>query len=509
MSTTGCNQQPEQVVSMKPATIAAGLFVLGNKLFERGKTEQAIAAFRRCLASAPDHVAASYNLGNALIKVGRPTDAVDSYLICLRHKPDFGPAFVNLAETLRGLGLLENAQEMAELGIHHLPASPDAINCLANVMHDRSEYSTAAMLYRRMLDYVPGHAGALSNLGNALHALGRLTEALAAHESAVAAAPEEADFRFNRATTLLASGDFARGWDEYEWRWQRARSRPRDFGEAWQGEDIAGRTILLHAEQGLGDALQFVRYVPMVAERCSRVVLEVQPPLVRLMQTLPGVALVVARGDAIPAFDVHCPLMSLPRAFATRLETIPARLPYLHADPAAVAAWQSKLPRDGNLRVGLVWAGSSHTDDAGAHKIDLRRSLDLSEFAPLANLAGLHLVSLQKDNLAEQRRRPPDFPLIDLMSEVTDFCDTAALIANLDLVISVDTSVAHLAGGMGKPVWLMSRYDGCWRWLYNREDSPWYPGLQIYRQQRPNDWPAVVTRVREDLAALLRQSASP
>jgi hypothetical protein len=403
--------------------------------------------------------------------------------------PGFGAGYVNLATTLRGLTLLEQAQAMAEVAVQLLPREPEATLCLASVLHDRADYRGAVGLYRQALEAVPLHAGALSSLGNSLRAMGRLSEALAVHDRAVAAAPDDAEIRYSRAAALLAAGDFAAGWPEHEWRWRRRLWRDRGFGAAWRGEDIAGRTILLHAEQGLGDTLQFVRYAPMVAALGARVVLEVQAPLVRLMRGLAGVARVVARGDALPAFDVHCPLLSLPLAFGTVPETVPAAIPYLFAD--AVALWDSRLPAGGK-RVGLVWAGSPHTDDAGAHLIDRRRSLGLAELAPLWDVGGVHLVSLQKDCAA-----PPG--LVDLMGQVGDFADTAALVSGLDLVVSVDTSVAHLAGALGRPVWLLSRYDACWRWLCGRDDSPWYPGMRIYQQERPLDWSGVVARVRDDL----------
>jgi tetratricopeptide (TPR) repeat protein len=481
------------------ATDPAALFDLGNTLFEGGETEAAILAFRCCLAAAPNNSGTCYNLANALLRAGHPVEAVECFLACLQLAPGFGSAYINLAEALRGLGLLEQAQWAAELGVQHLPDSPEAKICLANTLHDRSEYTAAVTIYQQALDGAPDNPGALTSLGNTLHAMGHLAEAVTVHDHAVVGAPNDPDFHFNLATTLLAAGDFARGWKEYEWRWQRPRARLRGFGVAWCGETITGRTILLHAEQGLGDTLQFVRYVPMVAARGARVVLEVQPPLVKLMRTLPGVAEVVAHGDALPRFDTHCPLLSLPYVFRTSLQTIPAEIPYLHADPLAVAAWRMKLPVDNCLRIGLVWAGSPHSDDAGAHLIDRRRSLALADLASLDGLSDVHLVSLQKQAEDSNPTAPNGFALIDPMADVTDFADTAALVANLDLVISVDTSVAHLAGGLGKRVWLLSRYDGCWRWLHGRDDSPWYPAMRIYRQHRPNDWSGVLARIRRDL----------
>ncbi|HEY4041104.1 MAG TPA: tetratricopeptide repeat-containing glycosyltransferase family protein [Rhodopila sp.] len=482
----------------------ASLFRLGNTLAERGQTEAAIEAFQRCLALAPDRAAAHFNLGNALRQTGRPVDAIDAFLACLRLVPHFGAAYVNLAESLRRLGLLEQAREMAVLAVRHLPEQPEAMICLANVLHDLAEYAASAELYAQALAREPDHAGALTSLGNSLHALGRLDEALAVHDRAVAAAPYDPDFHFNRAATRLIAGDFAGGWEDYQWRRQRSQCKPRGFGEPWQGEDITGRTILLHSDQGLGDTLQFVRYAPIVAARGCRVVLEVQPSLVRLLRQVPGAVQVVPRGEVLPPFDVHCALMSLPRAFKTTLATIPAPRSYIYADPAATAAWKARIPETKGLRIGLVWAGGSHRDDAGANVIDRLRSLPLAKLAPLGDLPNLHLFSLQKHDPEHACTPPSGLTLTDLMADVDDFTDTAALVANLDLVITVDTSVAHLAGSMGRPIWLLLRYNGCWRWLHDREDSPWYPSMRIYRQPGPHDWPAVIARVRQDLNGLVR-----
>ena len=495
--------------TLAPASNAAELFDRANILAEQGQTVAAISAYRESLGTAPDCFPAHFNLGNALIKAGRPVEAVESFVACLRLAPDFGAAYVNLARTLRTLGLLGQAQSMAELAGQYLPSAAEAKICLADILHDRSDFAAAAALYRQVLDIAPDHPGALSNLGNTLNAMGCLSDALVLHDRAVAAVPDEAEFHFSLAAALLAAGDYARGWDEYEWRWRRSQAEPRGFGETWRGDDLAGRTILLHAEQGLGDTLQFVRYVPLVAERGGRVVLEVQAPLVRLMQTMPGGAKVIARGEVLPDFDTHCPLLSLPRLFGTRLETIPADGPYLQADPTAVATWRRKLAADdGRLHVGLVWAGSAHSDDPGAHLIDQRRSLNFTDLAPLFDLPDVRFVSLQMHLSLGPASELTDGRVLDPMSAVTDFADTAAIVANLGLVISVDTSVAHLAGALGKRVWLLSRFDGCWRWLKDREDSPWYPGMRIYQQTRPGDWLSVIERIRDDLCTSVTQRAS-
>jgi hypothetical protein len=298
------------------------------------------------------------------------------------------------------------------------------------------------------------------------------------------------------------AGRFEEGWKEFEWRWKKKAFSGRNFSAPlWRGEAIGDRTILLHAEQGLGDTLQFCRYALLIA--CSaRIILEVQAPLVRLLSRLPGVMQIVARDDNLPPFDLHCPLMSLPHLFGTTLDTIPAATPYLSADPALAANWQERLAGLDGLRIGLVWAGGQRLDPAAA-AVDRRRSTALKALAPLGEVSGVRFVSLQKDGPAAQAADPPhDLMLHDFTTDLHDFEDTAALIVNLDLVISVDTAVAHLAGALGKPVWLLNRFDTDWRWLLNRDDSPWYPTLRQFRQPRPGDWNGAVCAARDALQRL-------
>ncbi|HSU04548.1 MAG TPA: tetratricopeptide repeat-containing glycosyltransferase family protein [Acetobacteraceae bacterium] len=481
---------------------AAALFDLGNSLLERGRAEAAIEAFRRCLLAAPDHPGANYNLGNCLLRVGRLVEAIEAYLGCVRKAPEFGAGYVNLADTLRRLGLLDQARWAAEHGLTLLPEMAEAETCLASVLHDSAQYERAAELYQRALERAPT-AGTFTSLGNTLRAMGRVDQALEAHESAIATAPGDAEARFSRALTLLSAGDYGRGFADYEWRWLRSEGGARALGRWWKGEAPAGRTILLHAEQGLGDTLQFIRYAPLVAGLGARVVVEVQPELVRLVGAIPGVAEAVPHGQTLPPFDLHCPLMSLPRVFGTQLGTVPDRVPYLVADPEMMAAWRARLSQDGTMRVGLCWAGAAHADDVGARLIDQRRSIGLAGLRELSGIEGVRFISLQKASEGELSS-----PVTaDWMEEVGDFADTAALVANLDLVISVDTAVAHLAGALGRPVWLLSRYDGCWRWLYGRDDSPWYPSMRIYRQEQPLDWNPVVGRIRRDLMVLAGSAA--
>ena len=318
--------------------------------------------------------------------------------------------------------------------------------------------------------------------------------------------PDYPEAHNNLGCALLLAGLFEDGWKEYEW-WRKVQpysSSVRDFpAPLWRGEAIGDRTILLHAEQGLGDTLQFCRYAPLMV--CGAgIILEVQPSLVRLLSRLPGVMQVVAWGDGLPPFDLHCPLMSLPLAFGTTLDTIPAGTPYLSADPALAANWQERLVGLDGLRIGLVWAGGQRLNFPVLVAVDRRRSIALKALAPLGEVSGVSFVSLQKDAPAAQAADPPHgLMLHDFTADLHDFEDTAALIVNLDLVISVDTSVAHLAGALGKPVWLLNRFDTDWRWLLNRDDSPWYPTLRQFRQPRPGDWNGAVCAARDALQRLI------
>jgi hypothetical protein len=304
--------------------------------------------------------------------------------------------------------------------------------------------------------------------------------------------------RYNLALALLREGSFREGWLLHESRWdfRELKLRRRYFPQPqWKGESLTGKTILLHAEQGLGDTLQFVRYLPLVAALGGRVVLEVQPRLFRLLQSMEGAERVLARGESLPGFDCHCPLMSLPLLFDTTPETIPAATPYLQPDASAVAAAWQLHPRHGEqLRVGLCWAGNPQ------YKSDEQRSTSLEHLLPLAHASGATFFSLQFGPAAAQIESVrPRFPLIDACSHHKDFAETAAFAATLDLVLSVDTSVAHLAGAMGLPVWVLLPHLADWRWMEGRDDSPWYPTARLFRQSSPGGWQSLAERVRDEL----------
>jgi hypothetical protein len=349
---------------------------------------------------------------------------------------------------------------------------------------------------RSTLSIAPTEAHALTGLGTTCRVLGRYEEALGHYAEAVAVRPDFADAYMDEAMCRLEAGDFKAGWPLYEWRWQTAQfaSAWRNFARPlWRGDEaLDGRTILLWAEQGFGDTLQFIRYASLVAARGARVVVEVPAELARLVAGVDGVSGVVVRGDPLPAFDLQCPLLTLPLASGTTLATIPGGAPYIHGDEAAVATWRARLAPLPGLKVGLAWYGNPRG------WMDRHRSIPIAQLAPLGGVGNVTFVSLQKD---PPKRDAGAVPLVlqDWTTELHDFADTAALVTALDLVISVDTSVVHLTGACGTPTWLLNRYDTCWRWLRDREDSPWYPRLRQFRQRQPADWADVIARVRAAL----------
>jgi len=377
---------------------------------------------------------------------------------------------------------------------------PQIWNNRGNALRNLDRLDEAEISICEALRLKPDFANAHNNLGIVLDYLGRFGEAEASVRTALRLRPDISEWHVARGLALLLAGKFEEGWKEFEWRWQTER-RIRFPVPSWKGEPIGDRVIQLYADQGHGDALQFCRYVPQVAAYAGRTILAVHPALMRLLSRLPGVSEITDQ-DGRPPVDLWCALMSLPHAVGASLETIPGTTSYLTADPADVAHWRERLAGFAGLRVGLCWAGDRSNNLSKIVK-DRRRSITLDALAPLGDVSGVQFVSLQKGPSAVQAARPPrGMELHDFTKDLHDFADTAALIDNLDLVISVDTAVAHLAGGLGKPVWLLNRFDTCFRWLQNREDSPWYRSLRQFRQPTPGDWTNVIDRARDALQRL-------
>jgi len=475
---------------------------VADGLLNHGSAAEAETFYRAALALAPERPDSWANLGLAVLKEGRADEAVQCERQALRLDPENVEALNNLGIALHALNALPEAENHFRGALRLAPEHANAMLNLGVIRQSLGHPEEAEALYRRALALGTDAPRACNNLALALAELDRLEEAEAACRDALAANPDYPEAGVNLAMILLMRGKMAEAWPYYEARWRvppllEAQQFP---DKRWTGaKPVEGKTILLVAEQGFGDTLQFCRYAPMVAKLGARVILAVPPELSRLMLSLKGVDQVVSRDDAMPAFDLLCPLMSLPLAFGTMEETIPWRVPYLEADPDAIEHWEKIIPPGipraaGGLVIGLVWAGARRQHQPHTLAIDRRRSMTLADMAPLGAVADCVFVSLQLGPPAKQAAAAP-FPLIDVTDRLTDFADTAALIEALDLVITVDTAVAHLAGALGKPVWLLNRLDTCWRWPRDRADSQWYPTMRLFRQTAAGDWADVIRRV--------------
>ena len=471
---------------------AGGHYNLGNLLLRLGRTEEALSCYQAALVSQPGHRHAQNNLAACLSRLGRPAEAEQQYRTLAVRYPDMVEAHYNLGNLLFDTGRFADAAAAFRTALGLWPDHPDAANNLGSALIELGDYAGAEQCLRQAVHRQPGQAVPRSNLGAALREMGQVAEAEACFTAALDLAGNTVPARNNLATTLLQTGRLREGWALYETRWETPSLPPRPFTEPlWQGEPLGDGVLLLHAEQGMGDTLQFCRYVRMAATR-ARVVLEVQPPLQRLLaRSLPGVEQVISRGERLPRFSRHCPLLSLPRIFVTTLDSIPAEIPYLSPDPAEAAAWHERLAALPGLRIGLAWRGNQAFADAKR-----KRDMGPAFLAALRGLPGISFVSLQKDLPAEVAAAAQRvLPMADWTPEFNDFAQTAALVAGLDLVIAVDTAVIHLAGALGRPAWLLNRFDPCWRWLRDREDSPWYPTLRQFRQPAIGDWAGVMEQV--------------
>ena len=492
----------QQVLRLKPDDPEAHNN-LGLVLAKQDKLDEAVARYQQALRLKPNYPEAHNNLGLVLAKQDKLDEAVARYQQALRLKPDYLDAHLNLGIVLAKQDKLDEAVASFQQTRRLKPDSPDAHYNLGIVLEKQDKLDEAMARYQQALRLKPDYPDAHNNLGIVLGKQGRLDEAVACYQQALRLKPDYPEAHWNRSLAWLLMGRFEQGWAGYEWRWKCKEfgSLPPFHPPLWDGSPLDGRTILVHAEQGLGDTLQFIRYVPMVHQRGGRVILVCQPPLIRLLTRSPGIERLLVHGDPLPEFDVHTPLLSLPRLLGTTLESVPADVPYLDAEPQLVAAWRQRLGSYPGFKVGIVWQGNPK------FRLDRLRSAPLTEFAPLARVPGVHLFSLQKGPGAEQLAPLTDrFPVTDLGSNLDDFVDAAAVLKNLDLVISVDTAIAHLAGALGIPVWVALPFAPDWRWLMGREDSPWYPTMRLFRQTRPGQWEDVFHHIAE---ALQRRLAAP
>ncbi len=525
-----------QILNAAPDHVGA-LNFLGLLAQQVGRLDIALELLGKAVATSPDFPDAHNNLGSVLMMSDRAAEAEMHYRRAIALMPGYADAHTNLANLLWQAGRFADAAAAGHEAVRLAPASSGAHNNLANALAALGELDAAADGYRRAVALQPDFAAARNNLGNALCTLGRPAEALAHYDAAAALQPDMPDYpmnrgnalrdlgrtaeavaaydhaltlapgsgetRWNRAMAFLLAGDYAHGWDDYQARWDTrllARFRRQFAVPAWDGSDPAGRTILIHAEQGMGDVIQFCRYVPLVRARGARTVLLIDSgwqQLAALLGGLDGVDRLALDLDAAGPFDLHCALVDLPRLFGTTVATIPARTPYLAVDPARRDAWRTRLSGEPRPRIGLVWAGNP------SFPRDRLRSPRLEPLLPLLEVPGLRWFALQAGDGRrdlEGRRLPDGFT--DLGPELRDFADTAAAMAELDLVISSCTATAHLAGALGCPTWVLLPAAPDWRWLLEREDSPWYPTVRLFRQSIAHDWRPVVERVRGELIAL-------
>jgi len=490
------------VSSVDAAAQARAAHAAARAAIQAGDMRGAERVYYEILVSHPTDAHAWHLLGWICQSSKRIDEAVDHYRQSLRYDPDNPPVWNNLAAALQQLDQPEEAERCCREALRIEPAYADAHNNLGNSFHNRGRWAEAVACYERALELEPNRDDIHHNLGNTHRAEGRLDESLACYERALKLSPEHPRVNYSRAMLYLQSGDLRRGFAEVRWQYKcESAIEPFFAGPCWDGSPLDGQTILLHDHQGMGDMIQFIRYAPMVAERGGRVIVACSKPLGRILTTCPGVVHAFSRFQETPAYDCQRVLMSLPDLFGTTLDSIPSTLPYLSADPADVARWGPQIDGEGSFKVGIAWQGNP------GHNKDRERSFPLAVYEGLAQIPGVQLYSLQKGYGVEQiAGLNGRFEVADLCSRSTDFLDTAAAIANLDLVIAPDSALAHLAGALGAPTWVALPFAPDWRWMLGREDSPWYPSMRLFRQSNWGDWGEVFERIR--IAAAERAAAT-
>jgi len=493
----------KQAIYLKPQLVEAH-YNLANLLKAQDRYAEAATSYSQAVSLKPDFYQAYYNLGNVMRSTERFSDAIYNYRQAVRVKADYAEAYNNLAMTLKDTGRTDEAIENYREAIRLKPDYVEAHNNLGIALKDQGWLAEAVESYRRAVGLRPDYAEAHNNMGIALHANGEHDRALECFERAIQLVGDYAQAHWNRSLVLLLKGAFAEGWQEYQWRRRTnlaASAYPHKFNRpGWDGKPFVGKRLLVHYEQGLGDNLQFVRYLPMVKELGGTVIFESPRSMYGLLRAFDGIdELIEASPQRAPdvEFDFYTSPMDLPGIFGTTLETIPADVPYLCADPVRVEHWAERFSRS-LFNVGIVWGGRP---TGPKEVLSLQhRSCALKHFAPLAGVGGVALYGLQQGPPAAQVDQLPErFLVSNLADQFDDLAETAAVIENLDLVISIDTSVAHLAGAMGRPVWVLLKSDADWRWLLDRQDSPWYPTMRLFRQSRPGDWNDVFSRVTGEL----------
>ncbi len=488
-----------QILQQQPQNVNV-LSMMGVICCQRGDLEQGIVLYRQVLAIRPEHREARENLNLALWKQGKRwmDEAIAHFNLAINFEPANVPTHNVLASIYLEQGLYEQAVTLYQQSLAADPSNITALNGIGAALQLQGKSSFAAHFYQRALALQPNNIDSLVGVSKAMLDQGNLDDALSLINRALSLSPNHAIARYNRALMLIQQGNFHEGFAEYEWRFKTGEFPPCPFKQpVWDGKPLLGKTLLLHAEQGLGDTLQFIRYAAIATQSGGRVIFTCHRPLIRLLSMLPGIADFIPLGLPLPAFDVYAPLLSLPAILGTTLETVPHSVPYI-SPPAS--DWQLPIaPPFSNadphlLKVGIVWSGGN------LYKQNYRRSLSLKQFEPVLEVPNIALYSLQKGiPQIEIAELGWESRLQDLSDHLSDMADTATAIAQLDLVITVDTSVAHLAGALGKPVWLLLSHVADWRWISDRDDTPWYPTMRLFRQHQPGDWQPLMQRVAGEL----------
>ena len=507
-------------------------YYLGNTFRELGNLDKAVECYRKSSELDPDNAGFHCNLGAALQESEILDDAIISYKEAVRLNPNYAMAFSNLGYALQQSGKLEEAITCQKRAVELNPDCAESRNILGTALMEQGEldnavssyqkalllepeyteahnnlgtalmkqdkFDAAIISYKKSIELKPESAEAYNNLGTVLKASGNPEEAITHYEQAIELKPDYAQAHINLAFALLLTENFKRGLEEYEWR-PRLKECASDTDKVsmWDGSPINGKSILVYTEQGVGDSIQFVRYLPMIKAQGGKVIFECQKSLLRLLENYPGIDRIIEKSsNTVPEvqLDFHIPLLSLPGIFGTNPDSIPQVSSYISPDPLLTSQWRTKFEHDNNLKIGIVWAGNPE------HINDRNRSCTLNDFVHLTSIQGLTLYSLQQElTSSKTNNEPEDFNIVNLGNELNDFADTASVIDNLDLVITVDTAVAHLAGAIGKPVWTLLSFVPDWRWMLNREDSPWYPSMRLFRQAELNDWAGVFNQVKKAL----------
>ena len=523
------------------------IFEKGNKLLQGQKIDDAIDCYKRTIAIHPANPQAYFNMGIAYERNNKFSDAIASFKRAIEYRPAYSKAHYHLGKVLEKSKQYDQALNSLSLAVKHDPTMFDAYVCMGRIESGREKFTQAAAhlkraheihpnnkligfelanalntinrteealeLYYALLEKDPNDSAILYNTAYTLKKLGKLREAMPFYRATLERNPNHCEAHFSLGLAHLIGGDFEKGWLEYEWRWKRDKQlTPRNYQQpVWDGSDLHGKTILLHAEQGLGDTLQFIRYAQVVKELYNaRVIAVVQKPLVTLIDYCPYIDHVATFQDKLPPFDVQAPLMSLPYILNTTEKTVPKTVPYLFARKELINHWDERLRDDKNFKIGICWQGNSNYSTPFLRSVVAAKSVSLKNFTPISALPGVSVYSIQKQTGTDQLDGiPQEFNLYTFEGDFDQssgrFMDTAAVIKNLDLVITVDTGIAHLAGGLGVPTWILTPKPPDWRWMLERTDTPWYPNVRLFRQETPGDWEGVIEKIVTELAHYIQQ----